>query len=112
LLSANLRNYKTLAKSATPTTGLRIFLPSNLQSVKYPKSGHKTTRKQLAHTLQSYKVGLKKFLCGLKKFSCGLNEKISGETLQCFASKRCSVSPETLQRFAARFFRQVALKFF
>jgi hypothetical protein len=47
--------------------------------------------------LQSYKVGLKKFLCGLKKFSCGLNEKISGETLQ---------------RFAARFFRQVALKIF
>jgi hypothetical protein len=55
--------------------------------------------------LQSYKVGLKKILCGLKKFSCGLNEKISGETLQRLAAKRCFVSPETLQRFAARFFR-------
>ena len=65
-----------------------------------------------SQSLQSYKVGLKKKLCGLKNISCGLNEKISGKTLQCFASKRCSVSAEILQRFAARFFRQVALKIF
>ena len=57
-----------------------------------------------SQAFRSFLCGLKKFLCGLKKFSCGLNEKISGETLQRFASKRCSVSAEILQRFARDFF--------
>ena len=80
------------AKGLSGQAGLRTFCTPRAQ---------KAARFISAKPLQSYKVGLKKFLCGLNEISCGLNEKISAETLLCFRGnvaafprKRCSVSAE------------------
>ena len=86
------RNYKTLTKSATPTTGAADFCPaiSNLPNIQ--NSGHKTTRNQFATLFKVIKSDLKKFCADLKNFRADLTKKSR--------AKRCNVSGETLQRFA------------